>query len=452
MNSEKISNYQFENDFLYCQSFVRGFVEKNFQEFDEVAKEIGLTKKIDDLISGKIVNNTENQSALHPKYRSCDENIKISENLIDAEVKASKFFSSRWNECKNNGYKSINIVTLGIGGSFEGPKLLLESLNDPISSDVLCSDEVSYKFITGSDPNEFDQKIRQLKPANTCFIVSSKSFTTDETIENLKKAFEWSGNKSNFIAITANPNEVNKFGIKDVIFFDEEIGGRYSIWSPVTQFHLNGEKRKSFLKGGHKADIDILENNEYLNFIKRISFADIFLNNNGKNVRAVLSYIWNLRSLPTYFQQLEMESLGKQASPKSRFKHTGQIIFGGYGPTAQHSYFQLLHQGTHDICVDIISSSDDKKSLSVAQAITQSKLLANGENEIKLENEFKINGNVPTNLFLMKKFNAFNLGYLIASWEHRTFITASMLDINPFDQFGVNAAKIYTRQYLASKD
>jgi len=452
MNSEKISNYQFENDFLYCQSFVKGFVEKNFQEFDEVAKEIGLTKKIDDLISGKIVNNTENQSALHPKYRSCDENIKISENLIDAEVKASKFFSSRWNECKNNGYKSINIVTLGIGGSFEGSKLLLESLNDPISSDVLCSDEVSYKFITGSDPNEFDQEIRQLKPANTCFIVSSKSFTTDETIENLKKAFEWSGNKSNFIAITANPNEVNKFGIKDVIFFDEEIGGRYSIWSPVTQFHLNGEKRKSFLKGGHKADIDILENNEYLNFIKRISFADIFLNNNGKNVRAVFSYIWNLRSLPTYFQQLEMESLGKQASPKSRFKHTGQIIFGGYGPTAQHSYFQLLHQGTHDICVDIISSSDDKKSLSVAQAITQSKLLANGENEIKLENEFKINGNVPTNLFLMKKFNAFNLGYLIASWEHRTFITASMLDINPFDQFGVNAAKIYTRQYLARKD
>ena len=452
MNSEKISNYQFENDFLYCQSFVKGFVEKNFQEFDEVAKEIGLTKKIDDLISGKIVNNTENQSALHPKYRSCDENIKISENLIDAEVKASKFFSSRWNECKNNGYKSINIVTLGIGGSFEGSKLLLESLNDPISSDVLCSDEVSYKFITGSDPNEFDQEIRQLKPANTCFIVSSKSFTTDETIENLKKAFEWSGNKSNFIAITANPDEVNKFGIKDVIFFDQEIGGRYSIWSPVTQFHLNGEKRKSFLKGGHKADIDILENNEYLNFIKRISFADIFLNNNGKNVRAVLSYIWNLRSLPTYFQQLEMESLGKQASPKSRFKHTGQIIFGGYGPTAQHSYFQLLHQGTHDICVDIISSSDDKKSLSVAQAITQSKLLANGENEIKLENEFKINGNVPTNLFLMKKFNAFNLGYLIASWEHRTFITASMLDINPFDQFGVNAAKIYTRQYLASKD
>ena len=142
-----------------------------------------------------------------------------------------------------------------------------------------------------------------------------------------------------------------------------------------------------------------------------------------------------------------MESLGKPANQDSDYDHTGQIIFGGYGPIAQHSYFQLLHQGTQEICADIISSKDDEKSLSVAQAITQSKLLANGENEIKLENEFKINCNVTTNLFLMNKFNAFNLGYLIASWEHRTFITASMLDINPFDQFGVNAAKIYTKQY-----
>ncbi len=452
MNSEKISKYQFENDFLNCESFVKGFADKNFKEFDEASKKIGLTKKIDDLISGKIVNDTENQSALHPKYRSFDENIKISDNLIDAEVKASKFFNSRWNECKNNGYKSINIVTLGIGGSFEGPKLLLESLNDPISSDILSSDDVTYKFITGSDPNEFDQETRHLQPANTYFIVSSKSFTTDETIENLKKAFEWSGNKRNFIAITAYPNEVKKFGIKDVIFFDEEIGGRYSIWSPVTQFHLYGEKRKIFLKGGHQADIDILENPDYINFIKRISFTDIFLNNSGRNVRAVLSYIWNLRSLPTYFQQLEMESLGKQSSPRSDFKHTGQIIFGGYGPTAQHSYFQLLHQGTQEICADIISTNDDEKSLSKAQAITQSKLLAYGENEIQLENELKIKGNVPINLFLLKKLNAFNLGYLIATWEHRTFVTATMLDINPFDQFGVNAAKIYTKQYLANKD
>jgi len=452
MNSKKTISYKFENNFLHFESMIKGFTDKSFKEFDDAAKKIGLTEKIDDLISGKIVNTSENQSALHPKYRSYDDDVNKPKNLIDAEDKALKFFNAHWNECKDNGYKSINIVTLGIGGSFEGPKLLLESLNDPISSTILGSDEVIYKFITGSDPEEFNNKTRQLEPSNTFFIVSSKSFTTDETIETLKKAFEWSGNKRNFIAISANPDEVKKFGIEDVISFDNEIGGRYSIWSPITQFHLCGEKRKSFLKGGNQADIDITHNNDYINFIKRVSFSDIFLNNNGKNVRAILSYIWNLRSLPTYFQQLEMESLGKQPSKTSDYKNTGQIIFGGYGPTAQHSYFQLLHQGTQEICADIISIKDDKKSLSVAQAITQSKLLAFGENEIQLENEFKINGNVPVNLFLLKKFDAFNLGYLIATWEHRTFVTATMLDINPFDQFGVNAGKIYTKQYLTNKD
>ncbi len=449
---KKTTNYQFENDVLQCKSLVKGFNNKNFKEFDEAAKKIGLTEKIDDLISGKVVNISENRAALHPKYRSYVDNLNSLKNLTDAEAKALEFFYTRLNECKNNGFKSINIVTLGIGGSFEGPKLLLESLKTPISTNILESDKAVFKFITGSDPKEFEHKTKLLEPANTIFIVSSKSFTTDETIENLKKAFKWSGNKKNFIAISSNLDEVKKYDIKDIIFFDEEIGGRYSIWSPITQFHLFGENRKSFLKGGHQADIDILRNDKYIDFIKRISFTDIYLNSNGKNARAILSYIWNLRSLPAYLQQLEMESLGKNASSSSDYKNTGQIIFGGFGPTAQHSYFQLLHQGTQEICVDFILNKDDRNSLSYAQAITQSKLLANGESEIELKKESKINGNVPVNLFLLKKFDAFSLGYLIATWEHRTYVTATMLDINPFDQFGVNAGKIYTKQYLANKD
>tara|TARA_B100000927_G_C16440526_1_gene459552 strand:+ start:168 stop:1526 length:1359 start_codon:yes stop_codon:yes gene_type:complete len=452
MNIKKTTSYVFENDYLQFESFVKNFDDKEFKEFEEVAKKIGLEGKIDDLISGKIVNKSENQAAFHPKYRSYENNQNRPKNIIDAEDQAFKFFSTRWNDCKDNGYKSINIVTLGIGGSFEGPKLLLESLNDPLSNEIPGLDKVIYKFITGSDHKEFEHKTKALEPENTFFIVSSKSFTTDETIENLKRAFAWSGNKKNFIGISANPDEVKKYGIEDIIFFDKEIGGRYSIWSPVTQFHLSGKNRKNFLKGGYQADIDILENQNYYNFIKRVSFTDIFLNNNGKNVRAILSYVWNLRSLPTYFQQLEMESLGKHSSQSSDYINTGQIIFGGYGPRAQHSYFQLLHQGTQEICVDIISTEDDEKSLSYAQAITQSKLLADGESEINLNNKFRVNGNVPVNLFLLKKLDAFSLGYLIAFWEYRTYVTAKMLDINPFDQFGVNAGKIYTNKYLANKD
>lgn len=452
MNSKKTINYFFENDILFYESLIKGFTEKNFIEFDEASKKIELSKKIDNLISGKIVNKSENQAALHPKYRSYAYNENAPKKIVDSKIKALEFFNKFCKKCRLESYESINIVMLGIGGSFEGPKLLLESLNDPISSVQSLFEKVNYEFITGSDPNEFDIKTRLLHPENTCFIVSSKSFKTEETIKNLRKALEWSGDKDKFIAISANPREVKKYNIENVISFDKEIGGRYSIWSPITQFHLYGENRNCFLKGGHQADLDILENEDYLNFIKRISFTDIFLNNSGRNVRAVLSYIWTLRSLPTYFQQLEMESLGKQPSSRSDYKFTGQIIFGGYGPTAQHSYFQLLHQGTQEICADIISTSDDETSLSFAQAITQSKLLAYGESEIQLENELKINGNVPINLFLLKKFNAFNLGYLIATWEYRTFVTAIMLDINPFDQFGVHAAKIYTNQYLANKD
>ena len=178
-----------------------------------------------------------------------------------------------------------------------------------------------------------------------------------------------------------------------------------------------------------------------------MAFSDIWQNNSqGKNTRAVLSYIWSLRSFPDYVQQLEMESLGKPSNSNSQFRNTGQIIFGGYGPTAQHSYFQLLHQGTQEICADIIASKEDSHNLAYAQAITQSKLLSNGTEDLnELE---KINGNIPVNLFLIKKVDPFTIGYLIATWEHRVYITAVMLGINPFDQFGVSAGKIFTKKYL----
>lgn len=452
MNLKKISNYEFENDVMVFESLIDELSNDFFKEFDKLADQVQLSRKIDDLISGRVVNFSENQSAIHPKYRKYGFDAKTPHHLIDSETNSVTFYNQCLNASRKKGYTSVNFITIGIGGSFEGPKLLLESLNSPIKENAKGLENIHFDFITGSDCSEFEYKTKFLDPNNTFFIVSSKSFTTQETLESLKKALDWCNNKNHFIAITANPDKVAKYEIDNVISFDKEIGGRYSIWSPITQFHLHGQQRRKFQKGGYQADLDLCQNKDYLAFIKRLSYSDIFLSNKGKNVRAILSYLWNLRSLPNYFQQLEMESLGKPNNPEFDFNNTGQIIFGGYGPTAQHSYFQLLHQGTHKICADIISSSEDRSSLAYVQSITQSKLLAYGEGEIKLENDSKINGNVSTNLFLLKKLDAFNLGYLIASWEHRTFITASMLGINPFDQFGVNAGKIYTKKYLADKN
>ena len=209
----------------------------------------------------------------------------------------------------------------------------------------------------------------------------------------------------------------------------------------------------NFCLGGSLADHYLSEVEEYKKFVKMLAYSDIWFHNvKEKTTRAILSYDWKLRSLPNYFQQLEMESLGKRPNKNSEFKKTGQVIFGGYGPTAQHSYFQLLHQGTHNVCADIILNKNKSfGNLAYSQGITQAGLLSKGA-EVLLRDEEKINGNVPVNLFIFDGIDAKKLGFLIATWEHRVFITSVMLQINPFDQFGVNAGKIYTNKYIADKD
>jgi glucose-6-phosphate isomerase len=158
-----------------------------------------------------------------------------------------------------------------------------------------------------------------------------------------------------------------------------------------------------------------------------------------------------MRFFSDYAQQLEMESIGKQANPKSIFKNTGQVIFGGFGSTAQHSYFQLLHQGTASVCADIFTIESNKNSnkLLYAQSKAQYSLLSNGPKK-NLKSHEQVNGNIPSNLFMLNTLNPKTLGFLIATWEHRTYVTAKMLQINPYDQYGVSAGKFFTRKHLDS--
>ena len=467
--SKKISpSCVFENDRVTFKSYINEFTSELYEEFDSKAEKIGLHSKIDDLLTGKKVNYTEGLAAWHPKYRKesmINENDNGVYDAFDTGTDHDK--GNELLELYDLCMSSKNIVTIGIGGSFEGPKMLLEALEASLDQDPLdiFGGKLKYIFITGSDLTEFQIKTKGLNPKDTLFLISSKSFTTEETILILKEAISFSGDMNKFIAITANKSEAKKYNINNIIEFDKEIGGRYSIWSDIsflikwlTPYAFGG-----FIEGGRQADNDLKNNESYLKFVKYLAYSDIWLHNyKNRNSRAVLSYIWGWRSFPYYIQQLEMESLGKQCSKDSEFNKTGQIIFGGYGPTAQHSYFQLLHQGTQDVCVDIIACKNDEKSLAYAQAITQSKLLSQGTKDLKGQD--RINGDIPTNLFLTNVTDTLyddsfkapsllnELGYLIATWEHRTYITAVMLGINPFDQFGVNAGKIYTKKYLAKKD
>ena len=166
----------------------------------------------------------------------------------------------------------------------------------------------------------------------------------------------------------------------------------------------------------------------------------------AKKNRVILSYNWKLRSITNYLQQLEMESLGKPNNPESIFAYTGQTIYGGFGPTAQHSYFQLLHQGTSETSADFIASLSSHSALLNSQAEGQFKLLSG---KIKFKKGMDAaNSNIGGNFFSLDKLDLFSLGSLIAFWEYRVFVTAAMLQINPFDQFGVNAGKKVAKKIL----
>ena len=226
------------------------------------------------------------------------------------------------------------------------------------------------------------------------------------------------------------------------------------MWSPISLAAILELENDfiNFLEGGSLADKKLMSNSNYLEFIKVIVFSDIWNNNvDKKHIRVLLAYSWKLRFFTDYIQQLEMESIGKSANANSIFKKTGQIVFGGFGSTAQHSYFQLLHQGTASFCTDIISVETDKTNnkLLFAQSQAQADLLAFSADS-NLEDYERVNGHSPVNLFSLKELNSYNLGYIIASWEHRVFLTSRMLQINPFDQYGVSAGKIFARKYLDS--
>lgn len=444
--------FKYSDQYLSYQSLFPHFNIKIFKNFDKKFNELLIEEKVLELFSGKKINISEDRAALHHIYRSAygHKVSCVNEHYIENAKKTISHCSELKNFLLNNGIK--NIVTIGIGGSFEGPKLLIETLTKKHSRNF------NHIFITGPDKHEFKDQILPLNKEETFFVISSKSFSTDETLQSFSLAKDWIGNdlkfENHFICITSQIHEAKNYGFnkKTTILFPNEIGGRYSLWSPISFsaiLELN-ERFYDFLKGGSEADKQLTSNIDYKNFIKSIVFSDLWHNNfKGLNTRVLLIYSWNLRFLSDYVQQLEMESIGKAASNNSKFQSTGQTIFGGFGSTAQHSYFQLLHQGTSSFCADIINIEKDRKdnALLFAQSKAQSNLLAFGADD-GLKDYEKVKGGTPVNLFTLKKLDPFTLGYLLAFWEHRVFLTSCMLEINPYDQYGVSAGKIFAKKYL----
>jgi glucose-6-phosphate isomerase len=434
-NSFKKLSFKFESELLDYYPYLKSFSSQHYKLFEELAHKLNLQGSINDLFDGEIVNKTENRQALHHQYRN---------NQTASEFNFKKITDPFIKRIKKDGFK--NIITFGIGGSYEGPKLLQEFTNKE-------SFKFNYYFVSGPDKDEFNSILKPIRDQKNFYIFSSKSLSTDETLACLR----WLGtkrNSTNSIVITANIEKAKALGFSEncIVPFQETVGGRYSIWSPISLSAALENNFSKFLKGGLSADRMLLGGAkidlQYQKFIKILAFSDLWFNNFLiKKNRAVLSYNWKLRSLQSYIQQLEMESLGKKPNPKSIFKETGQTIFGGFGSTAQHSFFQLLHQGTAEFCADIIYSTSTNSPLSSAQAEGQASLLSSDFQRSANILE-KTNSNSPVNLFHLNKLSLEGLGFLLATWEHRVFVTACMLQINPFDQYGVAAGKLIAKKFL----
>ena len=381
-------------------------------------------------------------------YASSSNNFASAESIESCRLNIDKCIRLKQGLIKK-GIK--NIVTIGIGGSFEGPKLLIETLTSENDR------KFKHIFLTGPDKVEFNETVKTLNQEDTFFIVSSKSFSTDETLQSMALSKAWLEAKckfeDHFIAVTSQPDKAQNFGFKEnIIEFPNEIGGRYSMWSPISLpaiLELE-ENFKDFLIGGHEADNLLLNDDDYNDFIKVLSFSDIWYNNfDNKHTRVLLLYSWKMRFFLIMLSNLKWNLLENKQILTQYLKIQVRLFLGVL--VLQHNivifnYYtkvQLLY-------VRIFFTINSNKSINkllYAQSQAQAGLLSNGPHQ-ELESFEQVNGNIPTNLFTLKELNPKTLGFLIATWEHRTFITAKMLQINPFDQYGVSAGKIFAKKYL----
>ena len=390
------------------------------------AKENDFIQKFKNVVIGEISNFTEKKSVTHFKYKE-----RIEESFIADQTEIIALAD----KIKKN-YKRVFIFS--IGGSNLGPALM---------NDIFKKDDFNINFITGSDPDEYSNiKIQD----SDALVISSKSFGTLETLSSYK---ELCGNDffEQTYAITADKIKAQDFGVheKNIISFDSSTGGRFSIWSPINLalILLEGDQGyKDFLRGGKDMDAACLNSPEN-NPAFQLSAQDIIYNNIlDVETTLVVNYDYKLRNFISFAQQVEMESNGKSIdSNNERVDYqTGSIVWGGYGPESQHSFFQHVFQGTKQSNKYFICSKSNK--LNFKQMIAQIESLVHGnEDENDVHKKTNISGVTKIEL---KDLSPYSIGQLLSLWENKTIFNSIFWDTNAFDQWGVELGKINTQKQL----
>ncbi len=444
------------------------------------AEKVKLHKAINDMFSGKKINTTEGRAVLHTALRApADKVIRVDGKNVVPDVQAVLEKMHKFSESVHTGAwrgatgKEIkDVVNIGIGGSDLGPSMATDALT------AYRTDKINFHFVSNVDGTDISETLKKCNPETTLFIISSKTFTTQETMTNattarnwlVKALGEWAVEK-HFIAVSTNTEEVQKFGINpdNMFVFWNWVGGRYSIWSAIGLSLMIGigyENFKEMLAGAYEMDehfrsADFKEN---LPVIMGLLGA-WYVNYMGAESYAVLPYDQYLHRLPAYLQQLDMESNGKSVDKKGKrlTYSTGPILFGEPGTNGQHSFYQLIHQGTHLIPVDFIApvyslnETGKHHDILLANVVAQAEALMRGKNadEVRAEGvaeelvAFKtFSGNRPSNVILIDKITPKAFGALIALYEHKVFVQGVLWHVNSFDQFGVELGKQLAKKIL----
>ncbi|MFP6839437.1 MAG: glucose-6-phosphate isomerase [Pseudohongiellaceae bacterium] len=430
----------------------------------DLANQRQLPEAIAAMFAGAAINNSEQRAALHVALREPVESSEHSE-VIDTLARMEKFVgrvqAGSWTGFSGN--RITDIVNIGIGGSALGPALVTDALSG------FATGHVKLHFVSNIDPSHITTTLLDLQPESTLFIIASKSFSTLETQQNAVAARRWFLGKdedekpirNHFLAITENSAAATNFGINPENIFPlwDWIGGRYSLWSAIglpIALAIGMDNFRQLLVGAHAMDrhfksASLESNMPVMMALITVWYRGFF----DCHSSAVVPYSQGLKLLPAYLQQLYMESLGKSVdvSGAAVSIDTGEVLWGGVGSDGQHSYFQLLHQGSDFIPVDFIAfatanladaDAEAQHRALLANCFSQSLALMAGETDPESPHK-NIAGNKPSNTLLLNALTPYNLGSLIALFEHKVYVQSVIWNINAFDQWGVELGKRLSR-------
>ncbi len=479
---------QFEDLFLdYSKNLID---EETMKLLTGLAEEIKVKDAIEAMFAGEKINETEGRAVLHTALRNRSNTPVLVDGKdvmpeVNAVLAKMQGFSELVISGKWKGYTgkpTTDIVNIGIGGSDLGPVMVTEALKP------YWQPGINAHFVSNIDGTHITETLSRLSPETTLFIIASKTFTTQETMTNARTARKWFLDsakdeafvKNHFVAVSTNEEEVVKFGIDpaNMFVFWDWVGGRYSLWSAIglsIACTIGYENFTELLEGAYAMDRHFRETEPGKNMSVILGLVSIWYSNFfGTHTEAVLPYDQYLHRLAPYFQQAYMESNGKNVdrSGERVSYQTGQIIWGEPGTNGQHSFYQLIHQGTKIIPCDFIAPAishnpvGEHHHILLSNLFAQTEALMKGKNEDEVVSEMRkagmdeseiarlapfrvFPGNRPTNTILLKKITPRSLGSLIALYEHKIFVQGVVWNVFSFDQWGVELGKQLAKKILS---